>query len=158
MRKELDAALARATERAETEQRDAANEEAKVARVHDEDNRRLFAPAKELAAELARRAQEMDVPMDCLIRFSAFRKRRWKSGWIWHERSYWLVSVPGSSSTTIPRNLLIDGDANLYWEDGCGQQPLPVIQKLSRSEEYLPNFTVDLVAEWLAGATRRGTG
>jgi hypothetical protein len=155
VREELDEALALANERAKAELRAAASKAAEAARLRDEEYRHLFAPARELAGELARRAQASNVPMNRLVRFAVFRKRL-KSGWVWLERSYWLVSLPGSSSTTISRNLLIDAEADLYWEDGCGQPPRSVAHALPQSREYLPSFTVELVAKWLVAAALDG--
>lgn len=157
MRRELDAALAHASERADAERRDAARatrEAAENAHIQGEEDRRLLAHAKEPAGELVRRAEAMGIAKNRVIKYWTTERAAWKSKGVQRELAYWFVHVPGSDSADIPERLLIDNDADLYWENGWSKQPEPVTQQMQGVRYYIPNFTVELVAEWLAGIGR----
>jgi hypothetical protein len=156
MRRELDAALARAKERAETERRGearATREAAERARIRDEEDSRLIAEVQELATELVRRAEAMGIPKNRVIKVWTTERSAWKSKAVQRELAYWFVTIPGSEPVSIPQRLLIDSDANLYWETGSGHPPELITRQMPRVR-CLSNFNVELVADWLAGKGR----
>jgi hypothetical protein len=153
---QLDSALARASQQVAADQQDEtrhADEAARASRAQQEADQMLLTHAKELAAELVRRAEAMNIAKNRLVKFHTWQQRRWKSRWIPQEREYWFMNL-AESTTAVEINLLIDDDANLYRETGSNNRPEPITTDMPRARHALSKFTVERVAEWLAGINR----